>query len=68
MHDPKTLLSDISVSDIQLLEIVKATTKNAKIIIMDEPTSSLTQHETDRLMEKIKRLREDGNNNHIYLP
>lgn len=60
MHDPKTLLSDISVSDIQLLEIVKATTKNAKIIIMDEPTSSLTQHETDRLMEKIKRLREEG--------
>lgn len=59
-HDPKTLLSDISVSDIQLLEIVKATTKNAQIIIMDEPTSSLTQHETDRLMEKIKKLREEG--------
>lgn len=59
-HGPKTLLKDISISDIQLLEIVKATSQNADIIIMDEPTSSLTQHETARLFEKIKKLRSQG--------
>lgn len=58
--EPKALLSDISVSDIQLLEIVKATRKNAQVIIMDEPTSSLTQHETERLFEKIEKMRSEG--------
>ena len=59
-HDPKVLLKDISVSDIQLLEIIKATSKDAQIIIMDEPTSSLTQHESERLFEKIKNMRDEG--------
>ncbi|WP_343208297.1 sugar ABC transporter ATP-binding protein [Anaerolentibacter hominis] len=59
-YSPKTLLKDISISDIQLLEIIKATSANAQIIIMDEPTSSLTQHETARLFDKIRALREKG--------
>lgn len=58
--DPKTKLMDLSVSDIQLLEIIKMTNRNAQIIIMDEPTSSLTQHETERLFEKINRMRKEG--------
>lgn len=58
--DPKKVLFDISVSDIQLLEIIKATKKDAQIIIMDEPTSSLTQYETDRLFDKIERMRKEG--------
>ena len=57
---PKTLLKDLSISDIQLLEILKATTSNASIIIMDEPTSSLTQYETKRLFEKIRSLKASG--------
>ncbi|MDR1899828.1 MAG: sugar ABC transporter ATP-binding protein [Treponema sp.] len=59
-HSPKTLMGDISLSDIQLIEIIKATRKNAHIIIMDEPTSSLTQFEIDRLFDKIRRLRGEG--------
>lgn len=59
-YSPKTLLKDISISDIQLLAIIKATRANASIIIMDEPTSSLTQHETARLFEKINNLRAKG--------
>jgi inositol transport system ATP-binding protein len=59
-HNPKTLTSDISISDNQMLEIIKATHADAQIIIMDEPTSSLTKHETDRLFEKIKKMREEG--------
>ncbi len=57
---PTTMMRDVSISDAQMLEIVKATYHNAKIIIMDEPTSSLTHHESDRLFDKIKRLRAQG--------
>lgn len=59
-YGPDTLLKNISLSDIQLLAIIKATRANASIIIMDEPTSSLTRHETLRLFDKINRLREKG--------
>ena len=59
--DAKTKLENLSISDNQLLEIMKATViAKADIIIMDEPTSSLTQHETERLIEKVKQLRREG--------
>lgn len=58
--EPDTPLSRVSLSDNQLLEIVKATTNGADIIIMDEPTSSLTEREAARLLDKIKRLRSEG--------
>jgi inositol transport system ATP-binding protein len=59
-HSPNTLMGEISLSDIQLIEIIKATRKNARIIIMDEPTSSLTRFEIERLFDKIRRLRGEG--------
>lgn len=58
--DPRTKLMNLSVSDIQLLEIIKMTGRNAQIVIMDEPTSSLTQHETERLFDKVNRMRGEG--------
>lgn len=57
---PGTIMSTVPISDIQMLEIVKATYAKAKIIILDEPTSSLTQYESLRLFDKIKRLRDEG--------
>ena len=57
---PYKMMFEIPISDIQLLEIIKAASEDASIIIMDEPTSSLTQHETERLFEKIKRMRDEG--------
>ncbi len=59
-YDPVTKLSDLSVSDIQLLEITRAISSEARIIIMDEPTSALTQAETDRLFENIRKLKSRG--------
>ena len=58
--NPTTIMRDVPISDAQMLEIVKATYRNAKIVIMDEPTSSLTQHESERLFDKINRLRNEG--------
>lgn len=58
--DPKVKLSTLSVSQMQAIEIAKAVSANAKIIIMDEPTSSLTQNEVDNLFEIINSLRKKG--------
>ncbi len=57
---PKTMAKDLSVSQLQAIEIAKAISYNAKIIIMDEPTSSLTVAETKHLFKLIKKLKEEG--------
>ena len=57
---PTTKLKELSVSDIQMLEILKAISYNSQIIIMDEPTSAITQKEVAVLFEKINRLKERG--------
>lgn len=58
--DPKIKLSTLSVSQMQSVEIAKAVSANARIIIMDEPTSSLTQNEVDNLFDIINSLRKKG--------
>jgi ribose transport system ATP-binding protein len=52
-----TLLANLSLAERQLVEIAKALSLNARLIIMDEPTSSLTVTETERLLTTIRRLR-----------
>lgn len=59
-YDPETKLKDLSVSDIQMLEILKAISYNSDIIIMDEPTSAITQKEVEILFKKINELKERG--------
>ena len=56
----KTPLRELSIARQQMVEIAKALSLNARILIMDEPTSSLTLTETERLLEVIKDLREQG--------
>ncbi len=50
-------MRELSVAQCQLIEIVKAISLNAKIVIMDEPTSAITEHEVDTLFEQIERLK-----------
>ncbi len=57
---PTKLLGDLSVAEQQMVEIAKALSLHAKIIIFDEPTSSLTSGETKNLFNIIRRLKEDG--------
>jgi ribose transport system ATP-binding protein len=57
---PSTLLSDLSTAQQQMVEIARALSQNARILIMDEPTSSLTLSETERLMQVVKDLRASG--------
>ncbi|MCP1103576.1 ABC-type sugar transport system ATPase subunit [Aequitasia blattaphilus] len=57
---PHTLLRDLSVAQCQLIEIIKAISINAKVIIMDEPTSAITDHEVNVLFSHIDNLRKQG--------
>lgn len=58
--EPETIVGDLPVSKQQMVEIAKALSINAKILIMDEPTSALTSKEIDDLFKIIRKLREDG--------
>ena len=58
--NPKTLVKNLSVSEMQLLEIVKALSLEARMLIMDEPTSSLTTAEIDFLLKVVDKLRQNG--------
>jgi ABC-type sugar transport system ATPase subunit len=58
--DPRAPVGKLSVANQQVVEICKALVLNSKIIIMDEPTSSLTGHEVRQLFTLIRRLREKG--------
>ena len=58
--DPERKLSTLSVSQIQLVEIARAVSVGARIVIMDEPTSSLTSNEVTKLFAIISNLRDEG--------
>ncbi len=58
--DPKTLISELRVGQQQVVEIAKAISMSARIIMMDEPTSAITQHEVEVLFDLIRVLRDHG--------
>ena len=58
--DPKRIMSTMPVSQRQMVEIAKAVSYNSKVIVFDEPTSSLTEQEVEHLFEIINMLRDRG--------
>lgn len=58
--DPDTRVSDLSVGMCQMVEIAKAVSKNAKILIFDEPSAALSDSETSRLFDMIRQLKDKG--------
>ena len=58
--DPTARMGDLSVVERQIVEIVKAVSAEARILVMDEPTAALTPHEVDRLFELVRQLKERG--------
>lgn len=58
--DPRMIIGKLSVSQRQMVEIAKAVSYNAKIVVLDEPTSSLTQEEVEHLFDIINKLRARG--------
>ena len=58
--DPKALLGDLSIGQMQSVEIAKAVSHNAKVVIFDEPTSSLSDNEVEALFRIMNDLRDKG--------
>ena len=58
--DPKQMLGELSVSQMQSVEIAKAVSANCKVLILDEPTSSLTSNEVEALFRIIEDLKAEG--------
>jgi rhamnose transport system ATP-binding protein len=58
--DPKSEMGTLSVAQQQMVEIAKALSTNARIIILDEPTASLTANESKELYRIVKQLRDEG--------
>ena len=58
--EPSTTVEKLSIAQRQLVEIARALSMDARLVIMDEPTSSLTLNESNRLLEIVKELRADG--------
>ncbi|MDR3212159.1 MAG: sugar ABC transporter ATP-binding protein [Planctomycetota bacterium] len=57
---PQTLMGSLSVAQQQIVEIAKAFSQNARIIIMDEPTAALTRRESEELYRITRQLRDNG--------
>ncbi len=58
--DPRALVETLSIANRQLIEITKALSSQCKVLILDEPTSALTDSEADRLLTLLRRLADDG--------
>lgn len=58
--NPRAMVGDMSVSERQMLEIAKAVSFNAKVLVLDEPTSSLTEPEVKRLFSMVEKLKSRG--------
>jgi ABC-type sugar transport system ATPase subunit len=65
--NPRTMVRALSVSKVQSMEIAKAVSYEAKVIIMDEPTSSLTENEVEHLFKIIRDLKQRGGRLFIFL-
>lgn len=59
-ESPETLVSQLSIGKQQMVEIAKALSLNAQVIVMDEPTGALTDKETDSLFSVIRELKSEG--------
>ncbi len=59
-YSGRTLMKDLTLAQMQMVEIIKAVSCDARLIIMDEPTSSLDSEETDHLFRTIRELKEKG--------
>ena len=59
-YDPRAKIKTLKTADVQMIEIIKAISFNAKLVIMDEPSSSISQREVEKLYDFIRTLQKAG--------
>ena len=65
--DPESVVEDLGVGQQQLVEIVKALSKNSRILLLDEPTAALTEKEVDILLDIVVTLKEEHGVTCVYI-
>ena len=63
---PERMVAGLSTANQQLIEIAKALTLDAKLLILDEPTAALGGEETELLFKQIERLKSEGCRDYLY--
>lgn len=58
--DPTTLVRELSIANRQIIELTKAMIRNAKVVVMDEPTAAITLAEQEKLYKVVKQLKDSG--------
>lgn len=58
--DPRTLIRELSIANRQIIELTKAMVRNAKVVVMDEPTAAITLAEQEKLYKLVKQLKNQG--------
>jgi D-xylose transport system ATP-binding protein len=58
--DPRAIVNDLGVGKMQMVEIAKALSENAQVLILDEPTSALSKEEVEKLMDMLRTLKKHG--------
>jgi ribose transport system ATP-binding protein len=58
--DPRAPLHNLGVAQQQMVEIAKALSQNARVLVMDEPTAAISDHEIQRLFDRIRKLKSEG--------
>ena len=58
--DPRTLIRELSIANRQIVELTKAMVRNARVVVMDEPTAAITLAEQEKLYKLVKQLKEQG--------
>ena len=66
--NPDAVVEDLPVGVQQRVEIIKALSRDAQVLVFDEPTAVLTPQETDELMEIMRQLKESGNGDRLHHP
>jgi methyl-galactoside transport system ATP-binding protein len=66
--DPKAIISTLSVAERQMIEIAKAVSYNAKVVVFDEPTSSLSDKEIEQLFKIIDDVEEKRMRHYLHFP
>jgi ribose transport system ATP-binding protein len=66
--DPRTKIRKLSVADQQMVEIAKALSAEARLLVLDEPTAVISGREAELLFDRVERLRNEGGRYRLHLP
>ena len=66
--DPRRIVADLNIAELKMISIIKVLNNEVKILILDEPTASLTDRESGILFENVRQASRAGGRRHLHFP